>query len=307
MTVGEAVEQLVRATVGLSDTDMGRPWAWGRYDEEGLRFALLMAHHELRDLAVRLAASRVAQPTQASRILTQYHEAYRDVTAVLGCARSEDLDRAPAEGEWPAREVCAHMLGAEYGFRSVCALALARLRAGNATEPSDDEWNGFNRPHAAERSAAIESLAAATIDGIRATFATTHGLVLQGLVDIRDEELDAPAWFWDGAMPLRFRLHRFEEHLRQHTIQLDKTLVGIGRPPTEAHRLIRNVYNALAAVESEPASAEALRADVARKIAERGLARAVKRVLITGMSGTGESSVIVLRRRPIRCVASRMS
>jgi len=70
-------------------------------------------------------------------------------------------------------------------------------------------------------------------------------------------------------MPLRFRLHRFEEHLRQHTIQLDKTLVGIGRPSSEAHRLIRNIHNALADVETERASAEDLRAGAASVIAER--------------------------------------
>lgn len=273
-TVTGAVERLVRATVGLSDADMGRRWAWGRYDEEGLRFALLMTHHELRDLAVRLA-SGAARPSQTSRILAQYHEAYRDVTAVLASVRSEDLDRAPSPGEWPVREVCAHMLGAEYGFRSPCMLALARLRAGNATEPSDDEWNAFNEPHAAARAAAIQSLADARIDGLRAAFATIHGLVLQDLADIRDEELEAPAWFWDGSMPLRFRLHRYEEHLRQHTIQLDKTLAGIGRPPTEAHRLIRNVYNALAAVESAPAGDDVLQASVARTIAERAASIAV--------------------------------
>ena len=87
--------------------------------------------------------------------------------------------------------------------------------------------------------------------------------------DVTDAEIDAPAWFWDGPMPLRFRLHRFEEHLRQHTIQLDKTLAGIGRPPTEAHRLVRNIYNALADVETEPAPLPAARDEAARVIAER--------------------------------------
>jgi hypothetical protein len=70
-------------------------------------------------------------------------------------------------------------------------------------------------------------------------------------------------------MPIRFRLHRFEEHLRQHTIQLDKTLAGIGRPPTEAYRLVRNIYNVLADVESESAPAEQLRSAAAKTVADR--------------------------------------
>src|SRR5437867_316982 len=106
-TVTQAVEALVRATVELPDEAMDREWVWREYDEEGLRFALLLAQHELRDLAVRLAALRAVHGppwTQAERILGQYHLAYRDLTGVLAGARDDDLDRPPAEREWPVRE-----------------------------------------------------------------------------------------------------------------------------------------------------------------------------------------------------------
>ncbi len=257
----------MRKTVKLTDADMGREWKWGVYDEEGLRFALLMTHHELRDLAVRLAAAREREPSQASRILAQYHQAYRDMTGVLASVRSEDLDQPPAEGEWPVREVCEHMLGAEYGFLRVCRIAIERGRAGNATEPSEDEWKALSAPYAAARDAAVERLSGATIEEVREAFATIH---IRNL--IADDEVDAPAWFWDGEMPLRFRLHRFEEHLRQHTIQLDKTLAGIGRPPTEAHRLVRNIYNALSDIEMQRGGAPALRESTAQVIGERAAA-----------------------------------
>jgi len=248
---------------------MGREWKWGVYDEEGLRFALLMTHHELRDLAVRLAKMRERQPTQAGRILAQYHEAYRDMTAVLATVRSEDLDRAPAEGEWPVRKVCDHMLGAEYGFLRVCRIGLERHRGGKTAEPTEDEWNAASAPYTKAREAATAPLATSGIDKIRDAFFDIHARNLRELSDITDPELGLPSWFWDGPMPIRFRLHRFEEHLRQHTIQLDKTLVGIGRPPTEAHRLVRNIYNALADVETETAPAPQLRGQVAQRIIDR--------------------------------------
>jgi hypothetical protein len=254
---------LMRRTVDLSDADMGREWKWGAYDEEGLRFALLMTHHELRDLAVRLAAARERPPTQAERVLAQYHEAYRDMTAVLATAHTEDLDRAPAEGEWPLREVCVHMLGAEYGFLRVCRIALQRHRAGKAGEPPMEEWDAASVPFTQAREAATKSLESGTVEQIRDAFATIHLRNLRELGDISDTEMELPSWFWDGPMPIRFRLHRFEEHLRQHTIQLDKTLAGIGRPPTEAHRLVRKIYNALADVESEETSASDLTTTVA--------------------------------------------
>jgi len=268
-TVTQAVEALVRKTVDLSDAEMGREWKWDVYDEEGLRFALLMTHHELRDLAARLAASRDREPSQAARILAQYHQSYRDLTGALASVRTEDLDQPPSEGEWPLREVCGHMLGAEYGFLRVCRIALERQRAGKAEEPTEDEWNAASAPFLQARETAVDALESATIGEIRNAFATIHMRNLRDLGDITDDEIDQSSWFWDGERPLRFRLHRFEEHLRQHTIQVDKTLVGIGRPPTEAHRLVRNVYNALADVEVERAPAPELRASIARTIAER--------------------------------------
>jgi len=271
-TVTQAVEELVRATVWLSDEDMGRAWEWGEYKEEGLRFALLMTHHELRDLAVRLAARREREPSQAGRILGQYHQAYRDLTGVLAAMRTEDLDRIPAEGEWPLRETLGHLLGTEYAFLTVNRFGLERRRAGKTGEPPDEEWNAFRAPFAAARDAALTRLDTAAIEGIRNAFFDVHVRVLRELGDISDAEIEAEAWFWDGAMPLRFRLHRFEEHLRQHTVQLDKTLAAIGRAPTEAQRLVRNVYNALAEVEIGPALDEELRAPFADAISQRASA-----------------------------------
>ena len=270
-TVTQAVEQLVGATIGMSDADMGREWKWGVYDEEGLRFALLMTHHELRDVGVRLAARARSAPTQANRILAQYHQTYRDLTGVVEGVRTEDLDRAPAEGEWPLREALVHMIGAEHGFLSVSKIALNRHRAGKPDEPSDEEWNTARAPYAEARKASEAAVRAGDLAQIRDAFATIHIRVLRELADITDTEIELPAWFWDGPMPLRFRLHRFEEHLRQHTIQLDKTLAVI-RPPTEAHRLIRNIYNALADVEMASEPAEDLRAPVAATIVERAAA-----------------------------------
>lgn len=262
-SVTQAVEELIGATVHLSDADMGREWKWGVYDEEGLRFALLMTHHELRDLAVRLSSRRAGEPPEALRILAQYHQAYRDLTGVLAAVRSEDLDRAPAEGEWPLRETLAHALGAEHGFLAVNRFALVHHRAGKHDEPPEEEWPEFRKAYAAPKDPVD-----GTIENVRNAFFAIHRRVLSELDDVTDAELEQPAWFWDGAMPIRFRLHRFEEHLRQHTIQLDKTLAVIA-PPTEAHRLVRNIYNALADVESSDDPAEELRAKTAATIAER--------------------------------------
>ena len=77
--------------------------------------------------------------------------------------------------------------------------------------------------------------------------------------------------FWDGEKPIRFRLHRFEAHMVQHTVQVDKTLVWIDRAPTEARRLIRVLYRDLAAVEMLTSNSfgQTERDEVAKMIADR--------------------------------------
>ncbi|HKC91968.1 MAG TPA: DinB family protein [Candidatus Limnocylindria bacterium] len=265
-TVTQAVEAIVRATVDLPDVEMDRPWVWREYDEEGLRFALLMAQHELRDLAVRLAAMRPAPPSQAQRILGQYHHAYRDLTGALAGVRDDDLDRIPREGEWPLRDVIDHMLGAEYGFLSVIQYELApdRPRDPKEAEEGVGPWrdkHGYRAPK--------------TLDGgvadVRNAMFEIHRRVLTELGTLSDETLDRDATFWDGDKPIRFRMHRFEAHMIQHTVQVDKTLEWIGRAPTEARRLVRVLYRDLAAVEmlSSDGFGKRERDEVAKTIGDR--------------------------------------
>ncbi|HEY7623966.1 MAG TPA: DinB family protein [Candidatus Limnocylindria bacterium] len=265
-TVTQAVEALVRATVDLSDADMGREWVWREYDDEGLRFALLLAQHELRDLAVRLAAMRPTPPTQAQRILGQYHHAYRDLTGALAGIRDEDLDRVPKEGEWTLRQAIAHMHGAEHGFLGVIRYAIAPDRP-NDEKAAEDRWDSWRTEHGYR--------APKTIDGgigeVRNALFEIHRRVLRELGPLTDHEIERLAMFWDGDKPIRFRLHRFEAHLIQHTVQVDKTLEWLDRGPTEARRLVRVLYRDLAAVEmlSSPRFGESERALVAEGIAER--------------------------------------
>ena len=242
-TVTGAVEALVRATVDLPDDGMARPWAWNEYDEEGLRFALLMAQHELRDLAVRLAALRTAPPTQAQRILAQYHEAYRDLTGALAGLHDADLDVAPAPGEWPVRGALEHMVGADVGFLAVIQWSRS------ADAPRDEADMNTRRRKWREDHGYMPPAVTGGIADVRNLLFEIHRRVLRELADLSDAELEQPALFWDGAKPLRFRLHRFEAHYIQHTIQIDKTLDAIGRRPSEAHRLVRVLYRDLAGVE----------------------------------------------------------
>jgi hypothetical protein len=134
------------------------------------------------------------------------------------------------------------MLGAERGFLAAIEVALDCVRSGRPSIGDETAFTAKRRPP--------EDPSGSRANALNALF-RSHTMILRALEGVTDTELATPSWFWeDTGYSIRFRMHRFEEHLRQHTIQVDKTLAALGHSPTEAERLVRNLYNALAGTES---------------------------------------------------------
>lgn len=274
LTLARAVERFAGVTHSVADVDLDRPWAWGAYDREGVRFAFFRTYEQLRELAAELAFERSAHGTPLSstqHILAQYHGAYRDLQAVCLGVTAEEADRAPAEEEWSPKQTLAHIVGAEISFLAVVTYALERHRAANGRPAKipPQAWEAF----VAEASF-DEALVKGPFDGILAFYAQWHERVLRDLVGIQEEELARPSAYWeDYEMSLRFRLHRFDSHLRQHTIQIEKALEQVGPPLNEARRLLRLIFAALAEAEGATIGAwdwgTERRRDTARRIAAR--------------------------------------
>ena len=51
-------------------------------------------------------------------------------------------------------------------------------------------------------------------------------------------------------IPIDFRLGRYGSHIREHTIQVDKTLAMIGRQPTEVERIVRLILGSYGRLEA---------------------------------------------------------
>lgn len=249
--LSSTVEQFAQLVQKLPDSDLDRPWAWRDYDSEGIRFAFFRIYEELRTLVVQLHQERAAagQPlSSAQHILAQYHAAYRDLQAVLVGVDADQFERVPAEGEWPVRRVCAHIVGADIGFFVAVGYALVRHRRGD-WEPAiipDEAWDrltGLDEP-------GYRQLMEGPLPDLQAYHQDLHGRVLAEFAGITESELDLPARYWEAKpYSLRFRLHRFDSHMRQHTIQVEKTLASVGNLHSESRRLLRLIYTALAEVE----------------------------------------------------------
>jgi hypothetical protein len=245
--LSQAVENFTAQMLPLSEKDLEREWIWKDHDEEGIRFAFFVTLQELRSLAVSLSMLRV-EPTPAQHILSQYHAAYMDLQAAVLGLSNEDAERAPAEGEWPVQKAYAHILSTELNFTITVRYALEQHRAGIW---SPEKFSDAD----ADRLAGISdeeylALIKGPLDGMTAYHRELHRIIIEEFSKITDRELDLPSTFWEETrFPIRHRLHRYEAHFAQHTVQIDKTLVAIGQAPSESKRLLRRIFAALAEAE----------------------------------------------------------
>jgi uncharacterized damage-inducible protein DinB len=242
-----AVEDFAGLMLPLSEKELEHEWKWKDHDEEGIRFAFFVTLQELRDLAVTLVAER-SKPTPAQHILSQYHAAYIDLQAALLGLSPEEAARAPAEGEWSVRQAYSHILRTDVGFSVVVRYALEghRLNRWTAAPVPDEDFDRLLGLSEKE----YDELMEGPFEGMLAYHREFHPAIIEEFSKITDEELELPSTFWEETrFPIRHRLHRYEAHIIQHTVQIDKTLVAIGRAPTESKRLLRRIYAALAEAE----------------------------------------------------------
>ena len=249
MTLGQNARRFAQLTCFLPEQALEREWIWGEYDE-GVRFAFFRVYEELRQLAAKLETLRIdSYPplTTAHRILGQYHAAYLDLCAILlGVDQSQAL-QAPADNEWSLLDILYHIVGSERGFYAINLYGLEgkRLQDGRPMEMTEESWDAFWSGDAYNEIKDSHSW-----EKLLGYYSSLHACVLESFQDITEAELEIPIAFWEkGHMPLCFRLHRFDSHLRQHTIQAQKALTMISGPPSEAMRLLRLIYAALAQVE----------------------------------------------------------
>jgi len=246
-----AVENFANLILPLTEKDLEREWIWKDHDEEGIRFACFVTLQELRHLAVTLSTPQ----TPAQHVLTQYHAAYMELQAAVLELSDEDAEKIPSEGEWAVRRVYAHILSAEINFTAAIRYALEGHRAGTwKPDPMSDEEEirmiGMSE-------AEYKTLVRSPLQDMLAYHHKFHHEIISDFCAITDKELDLPSTFWEETrFPIQHRLHRYEAHFVQHTIQIDKTLVAISQTPSEAKRLIRKIYAALAEAEGVMIGAE---------------------------------------------------
>ena len=300
--LAQAVEKLAASSHAFTEADLEQPFRW-RAHEEGVRFALVGAYHELQELAIQLETQRAQEGpplTAAQRLLDRYHTAYRDLQSVLIRASDENFERQPAPGEWPLRDVLAHTIHVERVFYALVHYGLLRQRTGSSLPVRfpRDRLEEFAGSHEQFEQALDGGLA-----GALAYYEQVHRRALHEFAGITAEELEARSLWWEEEeLPLSYRLHRFDAHLRQHTVQAEKTLISIDGPPNEAQRLLRRVYNALAAVEGAVLGAGDIGREQRQRLAETIASRAEEAASVVAQARELAAAVQDGRREDVQAI-----
>lgn len=187
--------------------------------------------------------------SQLNRPLTQAQQAVLMLAIARGRLRGEIVglpddvyDRDPAEGEWSVRRVLGHVIATDERYRLAVEYAIGRARAGG-TGP-------MRPPEASLPARTGEAQSGGTPEELRLRLWDERRRVVETLVAIPDDLLTAPTnWtVWD--LDVRFRIHRFAAHDREHTIQIRKALQALRVHPTEPQMLLADAMVELEALEA---------------------------------------------------------
>lgn len=233
-----------------SVSDLEIEWSWKGYNE-GVRFANFRVYEELCQLAAKLrdARQKIDSPiSTAQYVLGQHHIAYFDFRALLLGLEEGILDKDLNNGEWTLRKTIKHIIEGEWAFVMAIETGLDCIRNGiDQKKFTKDDWT----IHFTERGNFTDESFENSLPKITKLYDHLHRQVAELFSNIQDKELEQKIIFWEEELlSVRFRLQRFDSHLRQHTIQAEKILRTNGHKFTEARSLSRLILNALAEVES---------------------------------------------------------
>ena len=231
----------------VPDTSLEHGWPWGD-DEADVRYGLYRQYEALEDVRarVRLRLAAAARGDTPARPLVGAATAARwDLHGLLSGLDEADLDRDPGGGEWTVRQTLAHIVNGQRAYGWFTAWWLSRR---------DAATNDF--PERVPETVAAELPAEATeargtLEEARRRLDEILDLSAGVFAPLGDDDLAVRARWSGVAVDVRFRVARWSSHMREHTIQVEKTLAVLGRPHTEVERLVRLICAAYGRLEEE--------------------------------------------------------
>jgi hypothetical protein len=241
----QALDAAGRELVAVPDDALERNWRWRDADADvryGVFRSLEAVEAATGAIATILAATGASRGVAAERVAPSTVARW-DLHGRLVALDDSILDRVGREGEWTVRETLGHIVGGQRGYVAFTAWYLTR----DSDDPPADEERERVQAETALPEESEEG--AGSLDEIRARFdeAVDLGTHFAGVPDAGL----AKRAFWSGIpVDIAFRIGRWSSHALEHTIQIDKTLDWLDRRPTEAERIVGDLYRAWGRLES---------------------------------------------------------
>lgn len=258
--------------LSIPDAALTARWLWNGQDHgDGVRYGIYRGAEVIEVAAARLEAALAGAPVRpvgAVRVAPSTIARWA-LQGRLAALDDSFLDRVARDGEWTVRQTLAHTIDGQrsYGWftRWWLSQPIGRDRPARPTDEAE--------------SASERELPGEAAEG-RGTLAEIRSRLDEVLDEwaIRDADLDAAALAadasWSGIrVDIDFRLGRWASHMREHTVQLDKTLDWLGYQPSEPARIVRDLHAAWGRVEARifptaPAGTEAAVTTILDRMAE---------------------------------------
>ena len=250
------VDATLERCAALDEKELAHRWEF-RGHAMDVRYALYRTIEEAQEA---LVAVTPRPHSESRRILALAQRAFGELRGLLIGLPTDVLDRAPAEGEWPVREVLRHVIVVEGRYAVATRYAVERAD----TDPVRVAEDKLPTPDTTDVTGDISHILAR----VRDMRAQTD----RWLADVPAAAMARPTQWVKYDVDVRFRLHRFAPHLIEHTVQCEKTLAALGWRATEGRRIVRRLTALLAEIEGLSGGA------AVREIEERLVERLAVRV-----------------------------
>jgi hypothetical protein len=239
-----------RDLLAIPEAALTRPWPWiGGVEDEEVRYGAYRAAEALEQAEIEaraMASTADATERRVARIFGATTAARWDLHGLLLPLDERQLDPDPGGGEWSIRLVMGHIISGERGY--AWANAWVQEHGPDPDDPTrqirvdESFWGAFPDEATTE--------AAGTIDDLRARLDAITDLSAERLAGLPDDKLAIPTRWSGFPVSLGFRFGRSASHIREHSIQIEKTLALVGFAPAEPVRLVRHVLAAYGRAEA---------------------------------------------------------
>ena len=227
----------VRDLASLTDADLPTEWAWIGESEDEIRYGFYRILEIFERAGIDAAAAVRAAASDRGRaadLIAPATAARWDLQGLLLPLSDAAWDADPGGGEWTVRQTLGHVIGGQRGYGAATAWWQAQGL------PANDDLPRVRPPFWAELPEDEEEAAGTPAD-VRARLDELLDLSTERLAGLPAERLALGARWAGFAVDIGLRIGRWSSHVREHAIQVEKTMVMIGHAPTEVDRLIRLV------------------------------------------------------------------